>query len=168
MNPFQKSISLIGGMSLVKKTLIVFFCLLFFVLVVEGPGGSDSGGRGGQRLLFPKLLAFQVAKVELGNLPGPTPLLNLSKADGLWKVVNGHSFPADTDRVDRFLSIFENMSSGQVVSNNPTRFPFTAWTKKPPPMSGSGMVAIGLWPTFWSGKPIRTDANSSKRPDPPL
>jgi hypothetical protein len=48
-------------------------------------------------------------------------------------VVNGHSFPADTDRVDRFLSIFENMSSGQVVSNNPTRFSIYGLDEKTSP-----------------------------------
>ena len=121
MNPLQKSISLISGMSLVKKTLIVFLCLLFFVLVVEQPGSPDAKRLKGAKLLFPKLLASQAVKVELTNLPGLTSALILSKTEGQWQVVNGHSFPADRERVEQFLSILENLVDEQRVSNNPDR-----------------------------------------------
>jgi hypothetical protein len=121
MNPFQKSISYIGGMSLVKKVLIVFLCLLFFVLVVEQPGSPDSKRLKGEKLLFPTLLASQAVKVEFSNLPDPIRSLTLSKTEDQWQVINGHSYPADRQRVDRFLSILENMVSEQKVSDNPAR-----------------------------------------------
>jgi len=121
MSPLQKSLSLISGMSLVKKTLIVFGCLLLFILVVEQPGSFTSKHLKGEKLLFPKLLASETAKVQFQNLPGATQTLVLSKEEGQWKVINGQSFPADLERVERFLSLLENMVGEQTVSNNPDR-----------------------------------------------
>jgi len=149
MNPFQKSISLIGGMSPVKKVFIVFFCLLLFVLVVERPGSSESKRLRGAKLLFPKLLASQSSKVEFSNFPDPTPTLALSKSEGLWKVVNGHSFPADRERVERFLSILENMVTEQVVSNNPERLALFGLDEKTSPhvkvWDGRARLVADLW-----------------------
>jgi hypothetical protein len=121
MSPFRKSLSLISGMSLVKKTLVVFCCLLLFILVVERPGSFTSKQLKGAKLLFPKLLASETVKVQFQNLPNATHSLILSKEGDQWNVVNGQSFPADHDRVDHFLSLLENMVGEQIASNNPDR-----------------------------------------------
>ncbi len=123
MNPFQKPLSVINGMSLVNKMLAIFFCLLFFVLVVERPGSPAANRTKGAKLLFPKLLASDTLKVELQNFPGATQALVLNKEEGQWKVVNGQSFPADRERVEQLLSMLENMVAEQTVSNNPDRLP---------------------------------------------
>jgi hypothetical protein len=121
MNPFQKPLSVISGMSLVNKMLVIFCCLLFFILVVEQPGSSISKRAKGAKLLFPKLLVSEAVKIQFQNLPGATQSVVLNKEEGQWKVVNGQSFPADRERVDHFLSMLENMVGEQTASNNPDR-----------------------------------------------
>ncbi|MBI5422050.1 DUF4340 domain-containing protein [Candidatus Peregrinibacteria bacterium] len=121
MSHFQKTLQLIKGMTLVNKTLIIFACLLVFILVVERPSTGSLSRSKGDLLLFPQLTVAEASKLEISNLAEPVKVLTLENQDGQWKVVNGHSFPADRERLGRFLSILENMTSGQVVSNNPNR-----------------------------------------------
>ncbi len=121
MSHFQKTLQLIKGMTLVNKILIIFACLLVFILVIERPVSGPFSRVRGDRLIFPKMTAAEATKVEIGNLPEANQSISLELQDGQWKVVNGFSFPADRVRLVRFLSILENMVSGEAVSNNPTR-----------------------------------------------
>lgn len=121
MSHFQKTLQLIKGMTLVNKTLIIFACLLVFILVVERPSSGSLSRSKGDLLLFPQLTVEEAVKLEISNLAEPVKVLTLESQEGQWKVINGHSFPADRDRLGRLLSILENMTVGHVVSNNPSR-----------------------------------------------
>jgi Domain of unknown function (DUF4340) len=122
MNPFLKTtLQSINRVSPVKKALFVFVALILFVLVVEQPGSPTSKYEKGKRLLFPQLVSSDVVQVQLSNLPDPLKALTLKNDNGQWRVVNGHSFPADRERLDRFLSVLENLVGEETVSNNPDR-----------------------------------------------
>lgn len=116
---FEKPISYFKKMSTLKKVLIVFIALLIFIIVVEQPG-STSKKRESEKYFIPKLVIEDVTKVQIEK-PGDNEEVILEKADGNWRIANGHSFPADYEKIDDFLKAMHSLKEGALVSQNPER-----------------------------------------------
>ena len=116
---FEKPIYYFKKMSTLKKVLIVFITLLIFIIVVEQPGG-DSKRRESEKFFIPKLVIEDVTKIEIFK-PIEDVNIVLEKIDGDWRVPNGHSLPADEDRVGSFLKSMHSLKEGALVSKNSER-----------------------------------------------
>ncbi|MBN2096176.1 DUF4340 domain-containing protein [Candidatus Peregrinibacteria bacterium] len=116
---FEQSFDYFKKMSTLKKVLIVFVILLIFIIVVEQPG-RDAKKRQSEKFFIPKFVIEDVTKVQMGHAAQEREVI-LEKGEGGWRVVNGHSFPADTQKVDDFLKAMYSLKEGSVVSNNPER-----------------------------------------------
>jgi len=116
---FEQSFDYFKKMSPLKKALIVFVALLIFIIVVEQPG-RDAKKRQSEKFFIPKFVVEDITKVDVSQAAQEQEVI-LEKKEGVWRVVNGHSFPADADKVEDFLKAMYSLKEGSLVSNNPDR-----------------------------------------------
>ncbi|MBU1018021.1 DUF4340 domain-containing protein [Patescibacteria group bacterium] len=116
---FEKSFDYLKKMSTLKKVLIVFVTLLIFIIVVEQPG-RDTKKRQSEKFFIPKLIIEEITKVQVDHSIQEKQVV-LEKKEGAWRVVNGHSSPADEEKVGDFLKAMYSLKEGSLVSNNPDR-----------------------------------------------
>ncbi len=116
---FEKSIHYFKKMSTLKKVLIVFVTLFIFIIIVEQPGG-DSKRRKSEKFFIPKLVIEDVTKIEISK-PIEDVNIVLERMGEDWRVLNGHSLPADRQRVGGFLNAMHSLKEGALVSKNPER-----------------------------------------------
>ena len=117
---FAKSFQYFSKMSALKKVLIVFAALLIFIIVVEQPGTDASKRKKNEKFFIPKMAIEQVQKIEIKSPDNEKPVL-LEKNDNQWRVTNGHSLPADENKVGDFLKALLNLKQGDLVSKNKDR-----------------------------------------------
>ncbi len=125
---FEKPINYFKKMSTLKKVLIVFVALLIFIIVVEQPG-STSKKRESEKFFIPKLVIEDVTKVQI-NKPDNQEEIILEKSKGNWRIANGHSFPADNEKINDFLKAMHSLKEGALVSQNPERAAIFSVDKK--------------------------------------
>lgn len=110
----------IRRMSNVKKAFIVFVVLLLFIIIVEQPGSDSSKMEKRERFVIPKIVMEEINEVEILR-PGEEERVLLNNKEGKWRVTNGHSFFADTEKVDGLLKILHELKETEQVSDNPER-----------------------------------------------
>ncbi len=117
MSEKQNRFSYLKKISTFKKVLIVFVTLLIFIIIVEQPGSDSSKRRKNSKYFIPKLVLEEVSRVSIKK-PNFKSAISLEKIDDKWRVANGHSFPADVHKIEKFLKVTYSLKQGSMVSNN--------------------------------------------------
>jgi len=121
MSEFKKIVGYFNKMGLLRQMLLVFAVLLLFIILVEQPGSEASKRSKQIKYLIPRLIIEEVQTISIAHPASDEMDVNLSRESGKWIVVNGHSFPADNEKIDSFLKQLYAMRELEIVSKNPER-----------------------------------------------